>query len=466
MKFCFINPCRYIRKGNVWSVINSITPPLGLAMLSAVLEQHGYDSQIIDANALELSVDETIAQIAADVTHVGITASTPEINVAKKLARTVRGKRPGLTILMGGVHPSVEHVELVSNGDADIVVRGEGENAIVELASGKSLAEINGITWRANGVACVNNDRTDFVELDSLPLPAYEKLPMKKYRSALGAAKKSPSIGIITSRGCPGMCSFCYSGMFGSKIRFMAAENVIKQIDMLQKKYGIKEISFYDDTFTANRKRVQEICERIIAIGMKVSWSCFARVDTVSPELLLLMKKAGCHQVGYGFESPDEEILRNINKKISTDKIAEAVKWTKEAGIDVRGAFMFGNIGETADTLQKTLDYSISLGIQYAIYNITTPFPGTALYDQAKKENMLSHSDWDKYDLSHVILDLPSVRQEVISEYYAKAYKRFYVRPRYIFERLTAIRTLDDISIYWRAFTGLIGSSSPGKYKK
>jgi radical SAM superfamily enzyme YgiQ (UPF0313 family) len=243
--------------------------------------------------------------------------------------------------------------------------------------------------------------------------------------------------------------------MFGQKIRFMSAGRVADLIAMLQRDYGIREISFYDDTFTASRKRVHDFCETLLSRGMKVSWSCFARVDTVSPELLALMKRAGCHQVGYGFESPDEAILRNINKRIDADKIGRAVRWTRDARIDVRGAFMFGNVGETRETLQRTLDYSKSLGIQFAVYNITTPFPGTALFRQAKEDGMLLHTDWEKYDLSHVILKLPTVDGEAVREYYARGYREFYLRPRYVLERLAAIRTPDDVSVYWRAFSGL-----------
>lgn len=175
------------------------------------------------------------------------------------------------------------------------------------------------------------------MDLDKLPFPSYSKLPMQKYRSALGAARRSPSIGMITSRGCPGQCTFCFSGMFGSKIRFMSPRRVLEHILYLKANYGIKEISFYDDTFTANRKRVEDLCRSMIDEKIDISWSCFARVDTVNPDILRLMKEAGCHQICYGFESADEDILKAINKKIDTDKSFRAVLWTKEAGIDIRG---------------------------------------------------------------------------------------------------------------------------------
>lgn len=457
MRFLFINPNRAIQKRNIWSVVNSITPPLGLATLSAVLEKEGHQADIIDASALNLGTSEIISRIDRRVDIVGLTATTPEIENAINIANEVRNHFPGVKIIMGGVHPTIFHEELTAAGICDMVIRGEGEDVIPAIAEQKPLEKIPNLTWKSESGDVVINQRSDrFVDLDKLPFPSYSKLPMQKYRSALGAARRSPSIGMITSRGCPGQCTFCFSGMFGSKIRFMSPRRVLEHILYLKANYGIKEISFYDDTFTANRKRVEDLCRSMIDEKIDISWSCFARVDTVNPDILRLMKEAGCHQICYGFESADEDILKAINKKIDTDKSFRAALWTKEAGIDIRGAFMLGNPGETEDSLRRTLEYSKKLGIQFATYNITTPFPGTALYDSAVTNGSLKHTAWSFYDLAHPVLELQTVSSEVIQDYYYRAYKEFYFRHVYILQRLFSIRTKDEIKAYIKAFTGIL----------
>ncbi len=244
--------------------------------------------------------------------------------------------------------------------------------------------------------------------------------------------------------------------MFGSKIRFMSADKIFDHISFLKKAYGIREISFYDDTFTANRKRVEQLCEILINKKTDMSWVCFARVDTVDRELLLLMKKAGCHQINFGFESADDDILKAINKRITTSRVASVVSLMKNAGIDTRGAFMIGNPGETEESIGKTIEYSINLGIEYALYNITTPFPGTELYRWAKERGLLKHMQWHLYDLSHPIMELPTVSSETVGKYYHLAYKKYYLRLSYILSRLLSVRTRFDIMIYVNAFIGIL----------
>lgn len=457
MRFLLINPSRIIHEQNIWSAVNAVTPPLGLATLAAVLERDGHQADILDMAALELSVQDLPAAVPAPVDYVGITATTPEIGSAIELAAAIRARHPGARILMGGVHPTIFHRELVADGACDIVVRGEGEQTILDIANGVAPETIPNMTWRsASGEVVVNPSADRFVDLNDLPFPAFAKLPVDRYRSALGAAKRSPSIGVITSRGCPGTCTFCFSGMFGKRIRFMSAERILALIEHLTDAFGIREISFYDDTFTAYKRRVEELCNGLLGRRMKISWSCFARVDSVSPELLKLMGRAGCHQVMYGFESADEAVLNSINKRVKFSTYDTVVRWTREAGIDVRGAFMLGSPGETTESLQKTIDYSKRLGIQFAIYNITTPFPGTVLHDQMAAQGYLKHRDWVQYDLAHAVMELPTVPPQEIERYYLKAYREFYMRLPYIAGRIAALRTGYQFTTYGKVFLGLL----------
>lgn len=260
---------------------------------------------------------------------------------------------------------------------------------------------------------------------------------------------------MITSRGCPGTCTFCYSGMFGTKIRFMSPNRVVQNIKLLQSEYGIREISFYDDTFTAHRNRVKELCELMVSEKINISWSCFARVDSVNAQLLQLMKRAGCHQICFGLESSDESILKAINKRINIEKIAQALAWTREAGIDIRGAFMLGSPEDTEQSMRRTIEYAKKAELQFAIFNITTPFPGTALFDWAAKSGFLRHTQWSLYDLAHPILELPTISSDAVQSSYYRAYKEFYLRPLFIIRHVLSIRSMHKIFIYARASFGI-----------
>jgi anaerobic magnesium-protoporphyrin IX monomethyl ester cyclase len=472
MKFIFINPCIKLKKRNIWSIVSSVTPPLGLATLAAILEQEGVKTAIIDAFAMKYTLDDIILQVESAIEEheehfIGLTAMTPEINDAIDIAHALSARFPKAHLILGGVHASIFHRSLVDEKVCDMVVRKEGERAIADIARGKPLESIPGLTWRAPGGEVIENPESgDYVDLESLPFPAYHKLPMGRYHAALGVAKRSPSIGMITSRGCPGKCTFCYSAMFGSKIRFVSAPRVLEHIRHLVTAYGIREISFYDDTFTANRKRVEELCTLIVSQKIDISWSCFARVDSVNAEILRTMKDAGCHHIMYGFETVDENILRAINKRVTTEKYGDVIAWTRKAGIDIRGAFMMGNPEETEESLRKTLEYSKKIGIQFAIYNITTPFPGTALFEWAQEKGYISHMDWRLYDLAHAILKLPTITPEKVEEFYRRAYKEFYLRPSFIARRLMALSNPDEFAMLWKTFLRLLAMVLSGREEK
>lgn len=452
MHFVFINPPREIKGNNIWSIINSVNPPLGLALLAAIWDKHGHTSQIIDASALRLSIPEIIAGINPSADYVGITATTPEIGSATAIARKAREKFPHVEIIMGGTHPTIFHEELVRNKICDLVVRNEGEIPIARLAVNAPYEAIPNLTWRdSSDKVIINPDSPKFVNLDDLPFPAYEKLPMPLYHSALGAARKEPSIGMVTSRGCPGKCTFCFSEMFGSQIRLMSPDRIIQHIEHLQNNFGIREISFYDDTFTAGRENVAQLCRLMIEKNIRLSWSCFARVDTVAPDLLLLMKKAGCHQIMYGFETTDEKILKHINKRTNPNQFQNAIAWTRAAKINVRGAFMLGNPGETKASMEKTIAFAKKSEIQLAVFNITTPYPGTALFKEFSQNDSLLHQNWDLYNLAQPVLKLNTVSAESVRQYYYKSYRDFYLRPSFILRRILAIRTFPEVLMYARA---------------
>jgi radical SAM superfamily enzyme YgiQ (UPF0313 family) len=261
---------------------------------------------------------------------------------------------------------------------------------------------------------------------------------------------------MISSRGCPGKCTYCYGNILGKKIRFKSPWNIYSEIKYLQDSYGIREIAFYDDTFTTSKRNVQEFCRLIIDNDLDLTWSCFSRVDTVDYDTLKLMKQSGCHQISVGIESGDEQILKNIQKHINLEQAEIMVKNCREIGIVIRACFMLGNPGETAQTLKKTIEYSKKLDPDIALYNITTPFPGSKMYDWAKENGYLLTEDWRKYDLAQVVMELPTIDSKDLLDAYKKAYRGFYLRPSYILKRLFRIRTMHDLRSNWNALMAII----------
>jgi len=260
----------------------------------------------------------------------------------------------------------------------------------------------------------------------------------------------------MTSRGCPGRCTFCSTKIFGKNIRSHSADYIIKEIKMLIENYGIKEISFYDDTFTANQKFVEKLCKSIIREKIDITWGCMSRANCLNYPLLKLMKKAGCHQIGIGIESADSRILKNIKKMMDLKQIEQGAKLIKKVGIDLRAMFMFGNPGETSKTVEKNIEYALRLNPDLVIFNIATPFPGTEMFEWAKNNGYLNTFNWDKYDLMNVVMELPTIKSNELKKYYKLAYKRFYMRPSYLLRKLFKIRSFVDVKKNLSSFKSLI----------
>jgi len=458
MSILLINPPRAIGKGNIWGKIDPILPPLGLAYIASYLEQQGHKACILDLQAEPMDAPQLksyIRKISPE--FIGIGSTTVEIESALSLARLARESLPGAKIVLGGVHPSVMPDEVLSNPQVDFVVRGEGEQTLYELVSNRNnVPQICGLSYKENTGIVHNPPRPVIEDLDTMPMPAYHLLPMDKYRPSLGNYKRLPAASMIATRGCPGRCTFCYTGIFGKKIRTRSAGKLLEEIKLLQKDYGIKEISFYDDTFTAFKENVASFCAGIIKEKIDISWSCMSRVDFVDREILRLMGQAGCHQIGYGLESASEEILNNINKPLSQALAKETVKLTQQAGIDVRAMFMLGNPGETEQTIRQTINFALEIDPDLVIFNIATPFPGTQMYNWAKDNGYLPDTDWGSFDLANAVMRLPTVSAGQIRHYYNLAYRRFYLRPLYLWKRLCRIRTLVDMEKNIRSLVSIL----------
>lgn len=378
---------------------------LGLGYIAAVLEQRGDQVEILDLGLERDPYDALVKKITHSKPDiVGVSTITPTYPAALKTLDTVKKIAPGCITIMGGSHASILTDDVLKEPAVDIVVKGEGEVTIVELLSTlekhHDLGEVDGISFKRNGQIIHNPYRPFINDLDSIPFPSIHLYKVDKYSAKINGRK---AVSVITSRGCPFNCVYCYRGpAAGKKLRCRTPENVLKEIKFLKTMYGVNGIFFYDDNFTLDKNRAELICDMLIEEKLNILWTCQTRADCVELELLKKMKKAGCVELGFGVESGNQEILNLINKKIRKEKVLEAFKLTKEADICTRATFILGLPWETKDTIQETIDFAKELDPDFVEFYLATPFPGTKLRQIVKDKNLSLQENWSNCNLKNI----------------------------------------------------------------
>jgi anaerobic magnesium-protoporphyrin IX monomethyl ester cyclase len=408
--------------------------PLGIGYLAAVLEQNGYDVNVIDCQALKLTLNEVENELRKrQPDMVGLTSTTLTYKSALKIIEVAKKTLPNCLTVIGGPHVTFWDEEALQECPSlDIVVRREGENTLLELVqrldANKSFHDVVGTTCRKDGKIVKNPDRPYIKDLDELPFPAVHLFPVEhfnKYGNII--------FPVMTSRGCVYWCDFCTAvRMFGRKYRMRSPKKVVDELEFLYKKYGEKQYTFYDDAFTVNQARTEEICDEILRRGLKIKWDCETRVDMVSKDLLLKMKKAGCIAVWYGVEAGSEKVRDAMGKGISTQQTLNAFKWTKEAGLIAVASIILGFPGETKETAWESVKLLQKINPDEIGIYIATPYPGTPMYDYVKKMGWLKVHDFDKYDTATPIFESPTMSMEELREIHDKAHQSFYLRPTYV----------------------------------
>ncbi len=432
MKVTFINPPQTNSK---YKFIGVVAPPLGIAYMAAILEENDIDVNIIDASALDMtwkSLEEELRSHSPDI--VAITALTPTIDQAMKTAQITKKICPNALVVMGGYHPTFNHQELLETDFVDIVIMGEGEYTMLEVAktikNKGNLDEVKGIAFEN----VVTPPRPLITDLDSLPLPALHLLPMDHYKLL---NMKTNMATMITSRGCPMQCSFCASAaLHGSKLRLRSPEKIVDEMEYLVEKYDVETIAFMDDTFTLRAKRVEEICSEIKKRNLNVFWGCTARVDTLSENLLKQMREAGCIAIFMGVESADQQMLDEVNKQTTISKIKHAFELSKKEKMRTIASVVLGMPGDTKESMGRTIKFVQELKPSYAIFSLATPYPGTRFYQQMMEKNLIKVKDWSKYTLISPILDTMECSLDELRKIQGRAFRKFYLRPRYIFSQV------------------------------
>jgi len=277
--------------------------------------------------------------------------------------------------------------------------------------------DVLGITYRQNNHIIDNPNRPLIKDLDELPFPAYHLLPVNIYQSQKNISNlitKKDDSGtasiILTSRGCPYNCIFCATRtLWGRNARMRSPQNVLEEITFLKDKYKIKSILFLDDTFTFDKKRVEEICKSIRKEDIDISWSCITRVELFDKNMSLMLKHGQCNEVFFGLESGVQKTLDFLNKEFTLEDSVKAVKFAHEQGLEVIGNFVIGVPGETKEMINQTIRFAQKLNLSHAAFSILTPYPGTEIHKYAEKNNLLLTKDWSKYSYSNPVMKLPNL---------------------------------------------------------
>lgn len=407
MKVLFVNPPQTASK---YKFMGVIAPPLGIAYMAGVLQENNIDVEILDASAEDMDfkdVEKELLKRKPDL--VALTALTPTIGRALETAQVVKETLPDSIVVMGGYHPTFNFIETLEDENVDIVIRGEGEyimlNLVQALENQSSLHDVKGIVFEdKNSKEIVVNPEAPLIQdLDELPFPALNLLPMKKYRLL---DMDTHMTTMITTRGCPMQCSFCSSAaMHGKKIRERSVENIVDEIEYLNTNYDIDTIAFMDDTFTLKKRKVMAICDEILKRNIEIMWGCTSRVDTLDEKLLKKMKEAGCITIFIGVESADQQQLDNMCKNTTIAKIENAFKIAHKLKIRTIASVALGMPGDTKEIMNKTVKFVHKLKPNYAIYSLATPYPGTRFYKEAFEKNLIKIKDWSKYTLITPILE-------------------------------------------------------------
>ena len=408
--------------------------PLGLGYLAAVLEKNNYAVDVIDCQALGISYDEFKHELSKrQPTIVGMTSTTLTYKSALKITKIAKEVHPDCLTVLGGCHVTFwDENALKECPSLDVVVRKEGETTILELVqrieAGKSFNDLLGITCRDGESFIRNPDRPYIEDLDSLPFPAHHLWPLdrlKKYGDVM--------FPLMTSRGCVFWCEFCSAvRMFGRRYRMRSAKNVVDEMEHLHKTFGSSTFTFYDDAFTVDPARVEEICKELHDRNLKLTWDCGTRVDMVNKEMLQKMKDAGCIAVWFGVEAGSQLVLDKMGKGFTAQLTKNAFKMAQDVGLMTIASVVFGFPGETKETAMETIKFIQEINPDDVGFYIATPYPGTPMAEQVKQNGWLRVTDFDRYDTATPIFELPDLTMQEVREIREKAFHKFYIRPTYI----------------------------------
>jgi len=462
---------------------NMVWPQVSLAQMAALLHPD-YSVRIVDANAERMGWPEfaaLLSELRPAYYITQLTAPTLENDMYGVFLAKARGAR---TVAFGThvtpipretmrPYPSLDHVIV---GEPDLTVRdlvdtleGKVDQRSADIAglfdqgsstpgsdhsASEGIAAVKGLVWRNGDEIVLNAVRPFVADLDTLPEPMHELLPLSKYRMPL---IKGPFTFIVTSRGCPAGCTYCIKHVsYQNSTRLRSPELLVGEMKRL-KGLGISNIHMYADLFTVNRDQVVELCELMIEEDLQVKWTCNSRVDFVDEEMLQLMGRAGCWLISWGIESGSEQILKHARKGAYPDKAEKALKWAREAGIKNWGYFIIGLPGESEETIRMTIDFAKALPLDIALFHVAAPYPGTPFFFEVVENKWFRPGTrWEQVDMDRgTVLDYPGMPAERLLYWQRRAFREWAYRPgpmlTYLKMLLTDRSTLKSaLSVGWQ----------------
>jgi radical SAM superfamily enzyme YgiQ (UPF0313 family) len=432
--------------------ILGLQPPYGLLYLASSLERAGHSALVFDG------LLSTEAQILAAVRVerpgvAGISCVSSNWAGARRLAEEIKKIAPGVKVALGGPHiNAVREQALHECPHADYAFYGDGEETFSAVVS--ALGAGRPAPPGLDGVACRDGDRIAAApesavikEIDGIPFPAREALGLKNYRPSPLYYRELPYAAVFGARGCPHRCTFCHTE---PAARLRSPENLLAEVVSLRRDHGVREIMFYDDNFTLDRRRTARFCELLLARKVSLSWSASVRADSVDAATLRLMKAAGCWKLALGVESGCQRLLDRMKKDESLEQIERAVNLINVSGIQTAGFFMFGQPTETFEEGLETIAFMKKLRLDFVNVTALTPFPGTEVYDEVSGQPGFKGLEaMNMFDIAYVPDTLTEERLRFLIN---SAFRQFYFRPAYILRQLRRLRSPGDLLRYARGF--------------
>jgi anaerobic magnesium-protoporphyrin IX monomethyl ester cyclase len=402
-------------KGDVRK-LDICSPPMGLAYIAAFLRGSGYRVSIIDAEVERLNYPQIVDRVdRADI--VGITTTAPTYRSALELTNLIKRSNTSTTVVLGGPQATFLDQECLERSAADAVVRGEGEETILD---------VEGTTVRDGDDIVRNPDRKLIDDLDAIPFPARDLLHMEKYTPA-------NSTGIISSRGCPFRCIFCASSnLYGKKFRSRSAHNVFKEVAELVSK-GYSNVTMLDDNFLLNKERAFKFADLVEENNLDFEWSCTGRIDHIDEDLLQRLREVGCNGLFFGIESGSNDTLQLIKKGFTIDQVVNTFDELKNYDYATTASFMIGLPGDDRRKVVDTINLAKQIDPSFAMFSVTTPYPGTELYNNIGNYDLeITIDDWSKFTLTKPVVRTSSLSTAELRRWFLKAYASFYIRASYL----------------------------------
>jgi len=466
-----VNGVAFTRQGRCQErdeVLGTTKPPYSLVVIASLFRASQVDFRVIDQTAERVSTESVIERLDQEGFRPGLIvfcSTTPTLEFdTSEMAKLKR--HFGAPLVCFGPHASTAPIESMQRApDVDAMIVGEPEDAVLAIAQLESLdgaGGIPGVVLRKNGAILPNMGRGTFAGFLDMPYPAWDLLPLDRYRLPL---VNQPYILVETSRGCPYSCDFCVVPFHhGHKFRERKPSVLVDEIARAKRERGIKYFYLWGDTVTLNEKTFSAFCDELIARNLNVRWFANARADNlVDLEFVKRLKRSGCWMLSMGIESDSDAVRKDMMKRLERQKIQLAFLNLREAGIKSFAFFIYGYPGETLESMEQTTRFAIELDADFANFYPAVPYPGTALFEKSRRDGLLTTDDWTKMEYSYYVLDGNGLNEQVVMAALSRARRRFFLRPSYIARRLPDVgrMLLTNQSLVWKIVTKMLIGERP-----